>query len=96
LQELASVLRKGEAIEKHFTVRTVQIPAPTRYTARSVKATRHKLGVSQAVFAQILGVSKKLVEHWERGLRQPAPMACRLLDALNRNPAVIFDTVRAA
>lgn len=96
LQELADVLRRGQPLESRFTVRTVRIPTPTRYGSRSVKATRRKIGASQAIFAQIMGVSKKLVEHWEAGIRQPSPMACRLLDALNRSPGDFVEMVQAA
>jgi DNA-binding transcriptional regulator YiaG len=42
--------------------------------------------MSQAVFAGLLGVSRILVQSWERGVRDPSPLACRLLDTINRDP----------
>jgi DNA-binding transcriptional regulator YiaG len=69
-----------------FTVREVEIPAPGSYTPKKVRATRERLAVSTAVFAQLMGVSTKLVEHWEQGRRIPAPLACRLLDRVNADP----------
>ena len=88
LTELRDVLQAGESLESHFTVRTVIVPnAPLKYSATSVRQTRTKLGVSQAIFAKLLGVSTVLVQHWESGSRVPAAWACRLLDEMNRDPA---------
>lgn len=68
------------------TVREVEIPDPAAYGPTEVRATRKRLSVSVAVFAQLLGVSAKLVEHWEQGRRAPAPLAARLLDRINADP----------
>lgn len=70
-----------------LTMRTVEIPAPPRFTATAVHQLRDRLGLSQGLFAKLLGVSRKLVEAWEAGTRAPSPMACRLLDAIARNPS---------
>lgn len=70
-----------------LTVREVEIPDPTEYTAADVKRLREKLGVSQPIFAQLLGVSPELIAHWEYSLRTPAPLARRLLDKINEDPA---------
>jgi DNA-binding transcriptional regulator YiaG len=70
-----------------MTVREVEIPDPRPFNADDVRALRKKLGASIAVFAQLCGVSSKLVEHWEQGRRTPAPLACRLLERIAANPA---------
>src|SRR5688572_23582992 len=81
LTELAEALERGEPLGKRFTVRTVtRLPRPSSYDAERVRATRQSLGMSQAVFAQLMAVSVNLVQAWERGDRSPAPIACRLLD----------------
>jgi putative transcriptional regulator len=86
LTELAEALERGEPLEKRFTVRTVErLPRPSSYDAKRVRATRESLGMSQAVFAQLMAVSVNLVQAWERGDRSPAPIACRLLDEVARN-----------
>jgi DNA-binding transcriptional regulator YiaG len=38
-----------------------------------VKKLRTQIGMSQAQFADALGVSQSLVTHWETGRRQPSP-----------------------
>jgi putative transcriptional regulator len=79
-----------------LTVRTVEIPEPNSYSAEDLHALRNKLQLSQALFARLLGVSKKLVEAWEVGTRKPSPMACRLLDAVSRNPTSFIKHTRKA
>ncbi len=94
LTEIRDALRNGN--HSKLTVRTFDVPDPTQYTAKKVKAVRTKLDVSQGLFAKIIGVSRKLVEHWESGVRVPSPMACRLLDVISRDPARFLLTVKAA
>jgi putative transcriptional regulator len=87
LAEAIEVERVGIPIESRFTVRTVELPdEPAAYSAAAVRVTRDKLAVSQAVFAQLIGVSAMLVRAWEQGQRVPALWARRLLDEVNRDP----------
>ena len=87
LTELRDVLASGEPLDKHFTVHTVaRLPSPTLHDASTVLATREKLGASQAVFAELVGVSKIQAQSWEQGVRKPSKLACRLLDEINRDP----------
>lgn len=86
LAEFRDALRSGEPLGKKFTVRTIELDLkPRDYDAESVAATRATLKVSQAVFARVLGVSVAMVQAWEQGHRKPSPMACRLLDEINRD-----------
>jgi putative transcriptional regulator len=87
LREAIEVEKAGVPIESRFTVRTVELPEPPSvYDAVAVRATRDRLGVSQTIFAQLLGVSPTLVRAWEQGQRYPAIWARRLLDEVNRDP----------
>jgi putative transcriptional regulator len=85
---LSGAVHAAETGEMHrLTIREVKLPAPpTRYDATTVRATRDVIGVSQAVFARMLGVSTVLVQSWEQDVRKPVAMACRLLDEINANP----------
>ena len=58
---------------------------PQPYDAEAVKRTRQVFGVSQAVFAKLLGASTDTVQSWEQGVREPCPMACRLLSLINNH-----------
>ena len=87
LTEFAQALEAGVALESKYTVRRVQLPdAPREYDTKLVRATRDRIGVSQAVFAHLLGVSTILVQAWEQGNRIPAAWARRLLDEVNHDP----------
>jgi len=95
LRELAKAVEDGAPLEQRFTVRTVSIAKPGRYSATAVKKLRDQLGMSQAVFAELLGVSRVWVQGWERGVRQPSPLARRLMDTIRANPAWWLSTVSA-
>ena len=65
--------------------RTVFMITPVnKYSNEQIKYIRNKSGMTQAVFANYLGVSKKTVEAWELGRTHPTGPACRLLDILDQ------------
>jgi len=87
LRDVSRTLRAGIPLSSRFTVRTVELPEPpAKYDAKAVRATRDSIGVSQALFASLLGVSSILVASWEQGARVPALWARRLLDEMNHDP----------
>lgn len=86
LRELADMLEKGIRPEERLTVHTIEIPDPAKYSPKAVQSLRQQLGVSQAIFARMLGVSTILVQSWERGVREPSPLARRLLDTVRDDP----------
>ena len=95
LRELAKAIEDGVPLDERFTVRTVSIPEPAKYSPSAVKKLRAELGMSQAVFAELLGVSRVWVQAWERGVRRPSPLARRLMDTIRANPASWLATVWA-
>jgi DNA-binding transcriptional regulator YiaG len=87
LRRVAAAVEVGEDLTKRFTCRTVRLRlAPQRYGPKEVKQTRRKLGASQTIFAQFLGVSPSAVQDWEQGLKPPHGAACRLMDEIRRDP----------
>jgi putative transcriptional regulator len=48
-------------------------------------------GLSQAQFAAALGVSKRTLEQWEQGRRQPSGAAKTLLLIAERHPEVLVE-----
>jgi putative transcriptional regulator len=94
MREIERMLDEGKTPEQMFTVRTIEVPEPNLYRARQIRQLRELLGVSQAVFAKLLGVSPILVKSWERDTREPSPMARRLLDTIKADPSRWLATVR--
>jgi DNA-binding transcriptional regulator YiaG len=84
LRQIHAALESGDTSK--LTIRTVEIPDPSKYGAPDVKALRESLGVSQGIFARLVAVSPDLVSHWEYGIRMPAPVVCRLFDRIKENP----------
>lgn len=74
---------RGEARRHTLSVE----PVPVLH-AEDVRAVRQGLGFTQAVFAALLGVSKKTVEAWEEGVNRPAGSSSRLLALFGANPAL--------
>jgi DNA-binding transcriptional regulator YiaG len=64
----------------------LEVVVPGDYDASAIQRLRDELGVSQAEFAQLMGVSKVLVESWEQGVRGASPLARRLFDVINDDP----------
>ncbi|MDG4595552.1 MAG: helix-turn-helix domain-containing protein [Candidatus Contendobacter sp.] len=52
-------------------------------------AARTRSGLSQADFAQTLGVSKRTLENWEQGRAEPTGAARRLLKLVARFPETL-------
>ena len=62
---------------------TIIIPDVKKYNNMEIRKIRAKTGMTQAIFASYMGVSKKTVEAWERGVNHPTGPACRLLSILD-------------
>ena len=56
-----------------------------------VAAIREKTGLSQARFAQLLGVSVRTLQDWEQGRRAPSGAARTLLVVADKNPHALLD-----
>lgn len=81
LQE-AIDFEKGNAKAKTVTF---MIEPVKKYSNEDIKKIRNKAGMTQAVFANYMGVSPKTVEAWELGRTHPTGPAYRLLDILAEN-----------
>ncbi len=58
----------------------------TEFAELQVKAIRNKAGLSQRRFATLLGVSKRTLENWEQGRRNPTGAARALLKLVDADP----------
>jgi len=87
LKGFAESLENSDCVTDKFTCRTIRLNLePHDYTGDLVRGTRAKLGASQSIFAQFLGVSVKTVQDWEQERKTPRDVACRLMDEIRRNP----------
>jgi putative transcriptional regulator len=59
--------------------------------ASQVARIRLKSGLSQAQFAAAPGVSKRTLEQWEQGRREPSGAAKQLLKIAERHPEVLIE-----
>lgn len=60
-------------------------------TVPSVTSIREKTGLSQARFAQLLGVSVRTLQDWEQGRRAPSGAAKTLLMIAEKNPRALLE-----
>jgi putative transcriptional regulator len=51
---------------------------------------RQKIGLSQAQFAKLLGVSIRSLQSWEQGRKQPSGAARTLLAIASQNPQALL------
>ena len=85
--------RGARVTRARVTVRKVDVVPPPQYRENDVQRVRERLGLSQAVFANLLGASVSTVRAWERGAREPSEMARRLLEVAERQPEVFEDAL---
>lgn len=78
---------------KTVTARHVSAAPPPRYTSRRIAKLRRDLSLSQPVLAMALNVSPQTVKAWEQGAREPDGAATRLLQLIERQPALVLKTV---
>lgn len=54
-----------------------------------VKAIRKRVRMSQAKFSRAYGISKRAIQEWEQGGRQPDSAARAYLTVISREPALV-------
>ena len=82
------LLQAAEYEKGNLKARTTKLSvAPIRdFSASEIKEIRNRAGLTQALFAQYIGVSLKTVEAWESGRNHPSGAACRMLALTSANP----------
>ncbi|MGN0846132.1 MAG: NadS family protein [Kiritimatiellia bacterium] len=89
MQEGGEILRGTKAAARTWSVkdgRRVQ-------TKEDVRALRTEFGVSQSLFAKIMGVSVNTLQNWEQGRRKPTGAARVLLTIASRQPVLFRQTL---
>ena len=70
-----------KARKKKRTVAPIPI-----FKADQIKLLRQEMGMTQVMFAAVVGVSPKTVEAWESGKNSPDGAARRMMSILKRDP----------
>ena len=60
-------------------------------TLTDAATARQKVGLSQAEFAVLLGVSKRTLQDWEQGRREPSGAAKSLIEVAMKRPDVLVE-----
>lgn len=79
----SEILRGLREIKRGEIGRVINVP--------DVAETRTKTGLSQARFAQLLGVSVRTLQDWEQGRRAPSGAARTLLAVAAKNPQALLE-----
>jgi putative transcriptional regulator len=79
----AEILQGLREIKRGEYGRVIKVP--------DVATIREKTGLSQARFAQLLGVSVRTLQDWEQGRRAPSGAARTLLMVAAKNPQALLE-----
>ncbi len=87
LHAICDAVEAGVPLEQVATVRTYQIDINLPILGPvEVRSIRESLGLSQALFADFLGVAPATVRSWEQGQREPSALARRFLGEIRDDP----------
>lgn len=90
---IASLKEAVDWVEgKEVAVRVTTVDVP----AIDVKATRQRLGLSQAAFALKFGFQSATLRNWEQGRTYPDGPARVLLAVITKHPEAVEDALRKA
>lgn len=89
LERFAKKLETADSVDDlstFLTVRKVKLSlSPAIFSGEQVKAIRESLQVSQAVFADFIGVSVGAVRDWEQGINEPIGPVCRIMEEITND-----------
>jgi putative transcriptional regulator len=85
---LREAVNWAEGKDVPVRVTTVEVPV------FDVRATRKRLGLSQAAFAAKFGFQPATLRNWEQGRTRPDGPARVLLAVIDRHPEAVEDALR--
>lgn len=78
-----------ETGKRDLKTKTIKILPTPAYTKEDIKKIRVGMGLTQTLFAGVIGVSKKTVEAWESGRNKPDGSSSRILQLISKNPDIV-------
>lgn len=79
----ADLLKSVRQMKAGAAVKITKVEIPAAAEARA------KVGISQNDFAALMGVSKRTLQEWEQGRREPSGAAKTLLKIASRHPETL-------
>lgn len=86
----------GEALGHEILAAALEFKAGLGRVVHSpVMAARKASGLTQAQFAELMGVSVRTLQEWEQGRRKPSGAAQTLLRVADKHPEVLRELISA-
>ena len=82
------LLRSVKQMKAGKAARKSRVKIPAVVTARNAS------GLSQAQFAELMGISVRTLQKWEQGEREPSGAAKSLIRIAQRHPEVLVDAMK--
>lgn len=73
----------------HARIEKISVEPLPELTAEEIRRVRNEAGLTQSVFAAVLGVSVKTVEAWESGTNRPIGPAKRMISIIQADPGFL-------
>ena len=88
-------VKRGGMVERRIERADGKVEHKSVYSAQEweLMGARAKTGLSQAEFAQMIGVSTRTLQGWEQGRKQPSGAARTLLAIASSNPKAVLAVV---
>lgn len=86
---------KGGFVRRQIDPEQARQRNAAAYVANETVVARQALGLSQADFAALLGISKGTLQGWEQGRRKPNRAALVLLQVAKDHPGNVLKAARA-
>lgn len=87
LQGLNEAVAYTKGTCKEARVHKISVEPVPHFNASDIRSIRMDLGMTQVIFASVMGVSPKTVEAWEQGINAPNGPSCRLLGLYRADPS---------
>lgn len=71
-------------------MKTGEVSRQHHVTVNEAIEARHKVGLSQKDFAEVMGVSVRTLQAWEQGVRKPSGSAVTLLKIATQQPQALL------
>lgn len=91
IKEMDSYL-SGTLTDVRVSARELKVSPLKKMPSTKIKNLRLGLGISQAQFAEVLGVKQITVSKWEQGTNHPSGASLRLLEIISKHPEVLEET----